>query len=360
MTGRRLQAPGRVNLIGEHTDYSGGLVLPAAIDRRVFLEAEPFGDWIDLESQGFSESVRIPADGSQAPGAGWGRYVGAVAAELAAAGRPPIGLRGRLSSDLPAGAGLSSSAALEVVVGLALCAAADFPLAPLELAALAQRAEQRAVGVPSGIMDQAASLLGRAGHALLLDCGTLEHRHIAVPAALSIVVIDSGIARELEHSNYALRRRELEAGLAALDGRRPQDVDPSELDALLAGVEAVPARRVRHVVTENARVRAMVAALETDGDRGEVARLFAEGQASLRDDFEISLPEIDLLVDLAVEAGALGARLTGGGFGGAVVALAASDRAESVAARAVEAYRARTGRAVGALVCRPSAGAGQM
>jgi galactokinase len=291
-------APGRVNLIGEHTDYSGGLVLPVAIHLGIALTAEP-ADRIAVMSGG--DAVELGSDGSGEP-RGWGRYAAAVAQELAALGRPAVGIEGVVEADLPAGAGLGSSGALEVVVALALCAVAEFELEPLELAFACQRAEQRAVGVPSGILDQAASLLGRQGCALLLDCDTLEHRWVELPGELAIIVVDSGQRHAHEGSGYADRRRELEAG------------DP---------------RRVRHVRTENERVRAAVRALERD-DLAALGELFASSHASLRDDYEVSTPAIDRLVEAALEAGALGARLTGGGFGGSVVVLARDSDAEAV------------------------------
>src|SRR4051794_30387901 len=209
---RRYQAPGRVNLIGEHTDYAGGLVLPCAIDRHITLEASP-SSAIRLSSDRTGGVASLSADGTGAV-TGWAAYVAAVAHELAEAGRPSVGLTGTLASDLPDGAGLSSSAALEVCVAFALCDVAGFSLNGLELAALCQRAELRAVGVPCGIMDQAAVTLGRAGYALLLDCGSLEYEHVAIPPELAIVVIDSGERRELAASGYALRRSEVERALA--------------------------------------------------------------------------------------------------------------------------------------------------
>ena len=291
-------APGRVNLIGEHTDYSGGLVLPVAIHLGIGLTVEPAAR-IALVSEG--EPVELAADGTGMT-RGWGRYLAAVAQELAALGRQAVGIEGVVDADLPQGAGLGSSGALEVVLALALCAAADFELEPLDLALACQRAERRAVGVPSGILDQAASLLGREGSALLLDCGTLEHRWVELPPELAIVVVDSGERHTHEGSGYADRRRELEAG------------DP---------------RRVRHVATENERVRATVEALERD-DLQALGALFAASHASLRDDYEVSTPTLDRLVEAALEAGALSARLTGGGFGGSVVVLAQRGRAEAV------------------------------
>jgi galactokinase len=283
-------APGRVNLIGEHTDYSGGLVLPAAIQLGITLTCER-ADEIALESEGAAE--------------GWERYVTAVAEELDALGREPVGIAGTIESDLPQGAGLGSSGALEVVVGLALCAVADFSLEPLDLAGACQRAERRAVGVPSGILDQAASLLGREGSALLLDCGTLDHRWVPLQEEVAILVVDSGERHTHEGSGYGDRRAELEAGHPA---------------------------RVRHVRTENERVRAAVEALER-GDVEALGPLFAASHASLRDDYEVSTPALDRLVERALEAGAFAARMTGGGFGGSIVALAEREQASAVLER---------------------------
>ena len=358
-TERRFFAPGRANLIGEHTDHTGGLVLPAAIDRAISLEVRPGGDTITLRSDGAGEEVRLPADGSEGPDRGWGRYVRAVAAELDDAGRRPVGLVGHLSSDLPQGAGLSSSAALEVVVATALCAVADLPLDHLELARLCRRAERRAVGVPSGIMDQAASILARAGHGLLLDCHTLEHRHVPLPPDHLLLLIDSGVRRELEASPYRARTEELGAALPVLGGRRPADVDPEELDGLLAGLDDVPARRLRHVVTENARVLEVEAALRC-GDLDRLGELFDDGHASLRDDFEVTIPELDTLVAFARGAGATAARMTGAGFGGSIVALVPSARAAVVGEEVVDAYRRRfPDRTPTVHLCRAVDGAGR-
>lgn len=290
----RLRAPGRVNLIGEHTDYSGGLVLPVAIQLGITLTFEP------------AEGIAIDAPGGE-------RFVDAVARELALLGRPNVGIRGTVEADLPQGAGLGSSGAFEVVVAVALCEVAQFELEPLELAAACQRAEHRAVGVPSGILDQTAALLGRQGAALLLDCDTLEHRWVKLPPELALIVIDSGERHSLEHSGYADRRRELESGHPA---------------------------RVRHVQTENQRVRAAVEALE-HADLQVLGRLFAESHASLRDDYEVSTPTIERVVAAALEAGAFGARLTGGGFGGSVLALADTDSAQSILEGTLERAGAR-------------------
>ncbi|HEY0415767.1 MAG TPA: galactokinase family protein [Gaiellaceae bacterium] len=299
-------APGRVNLIGEHTDYSGGLVLPVAIQLGVELEVTGPAEDLDLVSEEFGP-----------PDAGWGRYASAVAAELAELGRPPVGIRGVVRSTLPPGAGLSSSAALEVAVALALCEAAGWPLEPMVLAQACRRAEFRAVGAPVGVLDQAASLLGSEGHALLLDCGTLEHRLVRVPPSAGLVVVDSGVKHSHETSGYAARRAELEVGM------------PS---------------RVRHVRTENERVTAFAAALE-HADLPRLGEILLASHASLRDDYEVSVPELDALVERAVEAGAYGARLVGGGFGGSVLALVDAARADAFASE------------LGGIVARPSQGA---
>jgi galactokinase len=297
-------APGRVNLIGEHTDYAGGLVLPIAIDLGIELDVEP-AERIRLTSGG--EPAEVAGDGA-GEASGWGRYVAAVAQELAALGRPPVGIEGSVEATLPQGAGLGSSGALQVGVSLALCGVAEFELAPFDLVEACRRAERRAVGVPSGILDQAASLLGRNGCALLLDCGTLEHRWVRVPTALGIVVVDSGERHAHEGSGYGDRRAELQAG-------HP--------------------RRRRHVATENQRVRDAVAALEGD-DLRVLGELITASHASLRDDYEVSTPTLDHVVESAVAAGALGARLTGGGFGGSVVAVAERERAADVLAGTLE------------------------
>jgi galactokinase len=357
---RRFRAPGRANLIGEHTDHTDGLVLPAAIDRAVTVEADLGGAGILLTSADAAGEVHVPADGSVAPATGWGRFVAAVAAELADLGRRPIGLRGRVTSDLPQGAGLSSSAALEVAVATALCAAAELELEPLELAAVCRRAERRAVGVPSGIMDQAASVLGRAGHAIRLDCGTLEHRVVPLPGDHELLIVDSGVQRQLESSGYGERSRELAAALPVLGGRRPADVGLEELDRLLDELPAVPARRLRHVITENARVRATEAALLA-GDLMRVGELFDEGHRSLREDYEVTVPELDTLVELARQHGATAARMTGAGFGGAIVALVRRDLADAVGRRIVDGYAdAHPGRSATVHRCRAADGAGEV
>ena len=306
----RAHAPGRVNLIGDHTDHTGGLVLPMAIDLGTTVEGERHGDLVELRSDWSDEVARVPL---QVPDPAtlepaWARYVAGVVAEV----RPVVGFRGVVRTTLPVGAGLSSSAALEVAVALALGADAE----PLALARLGQRAEQAASGVPCGIMDQLASTAGVAGHALRIDCTTLEVTAVRLPDDFEVVVVDSGQRRALATSAYAERAAACQRAEAEVGPLRTAAL--SDLDAIADGIVR---RRARHVVTENARVDLFVAAL-ADADPATAGAAMAASHASLRDDFEVSTTVLDALVDrLVATSGVIGARLTGAGFGGCVVAL---------------------------------------
>lgn len=305
----RAHAPGRVNLIGDHVDYLGGLVLPMAIDLGTTVEGEPGGDVVELRSADEAEPAVVPLD-VEDPSAvdGWARYVAGVVAEV----RPTQGFRGTVTTTLPIGGGLSSSAALEVAVALAL----GVDGTPLALAQACQRAEQRASGVPSGIMDQLASAAGVEGHALLIDCRSLDVRPVPVPEDVEVVVVDSGEARTLVGSPYAERRAQAEAAEAVVGPLR--DATTLALEEL---DDEVVAARARHVLTENARVWAFAEAL-AGGWPAEAGALMVASHASLRDDYEVSTPTLDALVDrLVATPGVYGARLTGAGFGGCVVAL---------------------------------------
>ncbi|HEX3541123.1 MAG TPA: galactokinase [Acidimicrobiales bacterium] len=307
----RAFAPGRVNLIGDHTDYTGGYVLPMAVQLGTTVTFDPGGPEVRLVSADDPEPavVRIDVADPAALTPGWAQYVAAVVAEV----RPAVGGRGQVRTTLPLGAGLSSSAALEVAVACALGLAGP----PLALAQLCQRAEQRASGVPCGIMDQLASAAGVAGHALLIDCATNDARPVPLPEAADVVAVHSGQSRRLATSAYAARRAECEAA-AALIGplRLARSADVETL------AEARLRRRARHVVTENARVLAFAAALGR-GELPAAGAIMDESHASLRDDFEVSSPALDALVArLQRTPGVFGARLTGAGFGGCAVALA--------------------------------------
>jgi galactokinase len=302
-------APGRVNLIGEHTDYAGGLVLPIAIDLGTTLIGQRGHDRVVLVSGPEHEPAEVTLDGSGTY-KGWARFVAAVVAELA----PAHGVIGEVATTLPVGAGLSSSAALEVAVALAIVGEGEHDR--LALAKTLQRAEMRATGVPSGVMDQLASLCGVEGNALLIDCTTLAITNVAVPDDIDVVVLDSGERRTLETSAYAERRQQVEAAAAIIG-----PLSDATLDDVTRIDDPVVRKRARHVVSENARVRAFVAELARGGVE-EAGAVLYEGHRSLRDDMEVTSAATDALVErLARTDGVYGARLTGAGWGGCVVAL---------------------------------------
>lgn len=345
------QAPGRANLIGEHTDYNGGFVLPVALELRTVVAARR-ADRIRLRSVGHEGTVEIDPLTGGGPTIGWGRYVGAVFEVLREHGRRVRGIDGVIASDLPSGTGLSSSAALEVAVALALL---DEPIEPLELALLCQRAENLGVGVQSGIMDPLASAAARAGTALFVDCTTLETSQVPMAADLRLLVVDSGRRRELSGGDYNLRRAECEEAARLLGVTTLREVSAAELDG--AGLPEPLAARARHVVGENARTLAAVEALRTD-DRRAVGALFAASHASLAGDFAVSTPELDALVEIATGVdGVIGARMTGAGFGGCTVNLVQAERADQAARDIIGRYGERTGRQARAWISPAASGA---
>ena len=305
-------APGRVNLIGEHTDYTGGLVLPMAVQLGVTITGERTGDRVVLESdlQDGPAIVELDVDDPATAEPAWARYVAGVVAEA----RPAHGFIGQVRSTLPVGQGLSSSAALEVAVALALGVQGTAP----EVATLCQRAEQRASGVPCGVMDQMTSLAGVEGHAALIDCTNLTVTPVEMPDKAEVVVVDTGEPRTLAGSGYADRRGECEAAQQIVGPLSQASL--GDLDRL---DDPVLKRRARHVISENGRVLAFVNAL-AEGDLGEAGRLMTASHASLRDDFDVSTSALDEAAErLTARKGVYGARLTGGGFGGSLVVLAA-------------------------------------
>jgi galactokinase len=317
-------APGRVNVIGEHTDYNDGYVMPFALAQRVLIAAAPrndHGTWTVTSLN--NRSTKIFRDADLQPGmTGWQAYVAGVVWALKEAGHRIDGADLVLTSDVPKGAGLSSSAALECAVLIALADLNELEIPGLERAKLARRAENAFVGAPTGLMDQAASTLCTAGHALFFDCRTDAAEQVLLDArssGLEILVLDTKTPHALVDSEYAARRTSCEEAARLLGVAALRDV--TDLDAALAQLsDPVMRRRVRHVVTENARVLEAVAILRA-GRIADLAPLLDASHESMRDDFEITVPQVDLAVDVARASGALGARMTGGGFGGCIIAL---------------------------------------
>jgi galactokinase len=349
------RAPGRANLIGEHTDYNDGFVLPVALEPATWVCGRPADGVLRLDSLDRPGTVEVDLATGAGPTEGWGRYVTAVVRALRDADADLRGFVGVLASDLPLGGGLSSSAAMELAVAKAVLAS-DLP--DVELARICLRAEDHYVGMHVGIMDQLASAASRAGHALLIDCRSLALRPVPFPRSLRVVVLDSAVPRELADSEYNARRAQCEQAASALGVAALRDVDPEMLERHRQRLDEVVYRRARHVVTENARVLAAAAALE-EGRVAELGPLFAAAHRSMAEDYEASLPELDLLVSLAAETGGVrAARLTGAGFGGCTVNLVEVDRAEAAAAEILDRYQAATGRQGRAWVSTPADGAG--
>lgn len=316
------QSPGRVNLIGEHTDYNFGFVLPMAINRATYAAVKLREDGIARVGSTFTNDLIELSAGELATASGWSAYPLGVAHVLGA----KTGFDLFIGSDVPVGAGLSSSAAIECAVGVALNELWELGFSRPELARLGQRAENEVVGAPTGIMDQSASLLGKADHAVFLDCQSLEARNVKLgfdERGLELVIIDTRVAHRLVDGGYAERRAACELGARTLGVTSLRELGPGDLIRAQELVDDVTFRRVRHVVTENARVLEFIESLDDDE---AIGRLMHESHASMRDDFEISVDELDTAVETAIRHGAVGARMTGGGFGGAAIALTPAER----------------------------------
>jgi galactokinase len=358
------RAPGRVNLIGGHVDYNQGLVLPAAVELEVAVAFAPRIDSrLRILSLELEQTVELDIS-ELAPGSvdGWAAYPAGVAWAFGRAGYDVKGLDAVVAGNVPIGAGLSSSAAIEVAFALALRETTGLELPELELAKLGQHAENRFVGVACGIMDQATSACAREGSALLLDCRSLELRHAPLPSGLCIVVLDSGVKRELRASEYNARRRECEEAVTRLtevddEIESLRDVSPESLQSMLRHLRPPLDRRVRHVVGEIERVRLAAAALE----QGEIERfgeLMLASHRSLRDDYQVSIEELDALVELAVAApGVVGGRMTGAGFGGCTVSLVRAASVDDFLSHVARGYEERFGRRPAAWVSGAAAGA---
>lgn len=342
-------APGRVNLIGDHTDYHDGFVLPCAIPQRTRVTLTTRGDQsVRLVSADVPGSFEYELGRELRRGA-WGDYIQGLTWVLRGSGSTLSGFEVRVNSDVPVGSGLSSSAALEVAVLRALRCAFDLPLDDVELARLAQRAEVEFVGAPVGIMDQMASSLADERAALFLDTRTLAYEPVPLPSRLELLVIDSGVAHQHAGGGYSIRRRESEEAARLLGVTKLRDASEDALHRT-AELPELLARRARHVITENARVPRAAAALRR-GDLHELGRLFHDSHASLRDDYEVSVPAVNALVEMAeAEGGVYGARMTGGGFGGAIVVAAAAGEGRRIADVVSRRYSSKTGRAARVLV----------
>ncbi|WP_367849182.1 galactokinase [Rhodoferax sp. WC2427] len=359
-----VRAPGRVNLIGEHTDYNDGFVLPCAIDfetriavgprsdRQVRICACDYGDAID--------QFDLDAPIAPRPDAQWANYVRGVVQVLLAKGLALGGMDMAIAGNVPQGAGLSSSASLEVAVGQAFNALHNSELlTPTDIALAAQKAENSFVGVNCGIMDQLISACGQADHALLIDCRSLTTQAVPVPAGLAVMIVHSHVQRGLVGSEYNTRRQQCEAAAAHYGVKALRDIDVARLERDAAGLDAVVLRRARHIVTENQRTLDAAQALAT-GDLQRLGQLMAASHDSMRDDFAITVPPIDHLV--AILQAAIGpqggARMTGGGFGGCVVALLPEALVPTARAAVAAQYRAPNGDAATVYVCHASAGVG--
>ena len=364
---RFFRAPGRVNLIGEHTDYNDGFVLPAAIDRAVLMAVRPHGGrQVSIYSANFQARSTFSLDeigyDAEQP---WSNYLRGVCFVLEDAGYHLRGADIAFGGDVPIGSGLSSSAALEVATATAFLALSEYDAPGEEVARLCQRAENEFVGTRCGIMDQFISVLGKAGHALLIDCRSLDYRAIPLPDGVKLVISDTGVRRGLASSEYNTRRAQCEEGVALLQQALPgvtalRDVTPAQLEAHKDLLPEMTYRRCRHVVGEDARVLDATRAMEA-GDLPALGALLNASHESLRDDYEVSCAELDLMVSLArQQPGVYGSRMTGAGFGGCTISLVADEHAREFVRAVGHAYEEQTGLQWQIYVSEATDGAGEI
>ena len=363
-TPRIYRAPGRVNLIGEHTDHNEGFVLPMAIDFSTWVAIAQREDRrVVIRSENFAETVEFDLDESLRCGSGhWSDYSRGVALMIERAGHCLRGAELLVESEVPIGSGLSSSAAIEVATGVALLDTFAVPVARLELAKLCQQAENEFVGMRCGLMDQFISCFGQTGQALMLDCRSLEYRFLPLPDDLKVVVCNTMVKHELASSAYNARRADCEQGVLLLAEALPKvralrDLSVDELERFRPALPEAIYRRCRHVVSENGRVLEAAAAL-AGNDMISFGELIRESHRSLRDDYEVSCEELDLMADLANQTeGVYGARMMGGGFGGCTVNLVRARNVDSFKKGVADGYERVTGRAPEIYVCSPAQGA---
>jgi len=353
-----VRAPGRVNLIGEHTDYNDGFVLPLAIDRAIWIALEPWEDGcVAVHSADFEQAGEFSLEQFEHAQAGWLEYLKGVAWSLRDAGYALAGWRGVVKGDVPRGAGLSSSAALEVATARAFAVVAGWDWEPVKMAKLGQRAENRWVGVNCGIMDQLISATGRAGHAVLIDCRSLELSPVPFPRGIAVAILDTATRRGLVDSEYNERRACCEAAAKAFGVRALRDVDLARFHRDAALLDEVTQRRARHVISENERTLAAAEAMRC-GDAPTLGRLMNESHRSLDDDYQVSSSALNAMVESArAHPACYGARMTGAGFGGCAVALLDAASADDFARRVAADYQAKTGHAPAVYVCQATDGA---
>lgn len=353
-----VRAPGRVNLIGEHTDYNDGFVLPLAIDRAIWIALEPCEDGrVAVHSADFEQAGEFCLDQFEHAQAGWLEYLKGVAWSLRDAGYALAGWRGVVKGDVPRGAGLSSSAALEVATARAFAAVAGWDWEPVKMAKLGQRAENRWVGVNCGIMDQLISATGRAGHAVLIDCRSLELSPVPFPPGIAVAILDTATRRGLVDSEYNERRACCESAAKAFGVRALRDVDFARFQRDASLLDEVTQRRARHVISENERTLAAAEAMRR-GDAPTLGRLMNESHRSLDDDYQVSSPSLNAMVESArAHPACYGARMTGAGFGGCAVALLDAASGDDFARRVAADYQAKTGHAPAVYVCQATDGA---
>jgi galactokinase len=348
-----IRSPGRVNLVGDHTDYNGGLAMPTAISQAVYIASRLRNDrTVDVATGSDPDRATFHLDALDRTWTGWVSYLQGVAYEMLGAGHELQGWDGLVASDLPVGAGLSSSAALELAVARTFVELAGEPWNPRAIAHLCQRAENGWVGVKSGLLDQFSSALGVEGKMMLIDFLTLDVTYVPVPEPAGILILDTGTRRELVDSEYNVRRHECAEILAKLDLDSMRGVEEHQL----AEFDPVLRRRARHLINENHAVAGVAAAFRS-GDLAAAGDFLSASHRSLRDDYEVSSAELDAMVDAAsVVEGVFGARMTGGGFGGSVVALVDGEAAASIGAEAVARYQSATGLTGNLLIVRPAGG----
>ncbi|MEC8183955.1 MAG: galactokinase [SAR324 cluster bacterium] len=352
-----VRAPGRVNLIGEHTDYNDGFVLPMAFSQSIWiaLSSQPNPE-VELHSLDFEESVNVPLEENYEKSRGWQEFLKGVLDILKQEGYSLSGWKGVAAGNVPIGAGLSSSAAFELAIARAFTSVGNWEWLPLEMARLCQRAENEWVGMNCGIMDQTISALGQAGNALFLDCRSLETLQVKMPDNLQIAVMDTGTRHELVDSAYNERRLQCEKAAAFFEVKALRDLSLENLRSSEKELDPVVFRRARHVVTENQRVLNFIKALE-NGTPEKAGQLMNESHHSLRDDFEVSSEALDLISECARESpGCYGARMTGGGFAGCGVALVDASHLQTFLSQVSKEYFSATGKTPQLYSCSPTDG----